>query len=167
MERAVLHRATARAAALGLTDAEAFAGASYLITRGGTVLGALVSGRATDARLDGHEKTCFQAIVLPGITTPDVVLTVGRWPWANEDCHGIVALGLLPSRPGVVEVGILYDGAARDAGRTEPVVLAWRRGQAPEIDFAATRRSAAAGATTLAEMRRLALGKRVSAPPSP
>ena len=154
MAEAVQRRALARAAAMGLNDAEVF-GTPSLIVRGATVIAALVSGRATDARLDGHEKTCFLAIVLPGAAVPDLLLTVGRWPWADENCHGYNLLGQLPGLPDAVRIGVIYDGAAPNATHTEPVVVLWREGRPLEVDFSATQRCASAGAATLAEMRRL------------
>ena len=149
-------RTLAQAGHDGLTELESL-GQPYALSRGIKVLGVLVSGRGTDARPEGHEKTCFVALVEPGRVSVSVLPTVGRGRWATNGCHGYTALGLLPSGPGQVRLGIIYDTDKQPL--TSPVVLAWLDGQQPAIDEAGTTACALRHATTIDEMRRSDCGK--------
>ena len=105
-------------------------------------------GRGNDGRMDGHAKTCFVTVVPVGAGTATSLLTVGRWPWATQDCSGYTGLGLLAPAADEMRIGILYDGSTG-----APVVLRWRPGGAPRVDFDATRLCDTAGTTTIAQMR--------------
>lgn len=148
---AAVRRGVARAAAAGLQDVQAL-GTPYTVRWRGRPLGAVVNGRGTDARLDGHEKTCFLAFVAPGAAEPAISLTSGRWPWARADCHGVIAIGALPDAVDGARIGVVYDGAIRGGTEIEPVVVRWGPGAMPAVDFAATRLVSDAGAETIAAM---------------
>ena len=139
-------------AASGLADTETL-GQPFALVRNGVTVAALVSGRGAEPRLDGHRMTCFVAIVPPGPGRPDFLLTVGQWPWANQNCQGYTAIGLLPEAAGWVRIAIVYDGSAPNTALSDPVVLRWRSGHAPTVDTEATRLCEMAGATTIEQMR--------------
>ncbi len=153
---ALLARVTAKVEQGGATDVEGL-GRPFLLSRNGTPIGAILPGRSLPAGSDDHMKTCFVALVEAGTQSVAVVPAPSRGSPGSAGCQGYTALGLLPSRPGTVRLGILYD--MTNPPLTVPVVLAWRDGQVPAVDIAGTAACGARHVTTIAAMRRPGCGR--------
>ena len=148
---ALLARVTAKVEQSGATDVEGL-GRPFVLLRNGTPIGAILPGRSLPAGSDDHVKTCFVALVEPSTQSVAVVPTLRQGNPGSAGCQGYTALGLLPSRPGTVRLGIIYDMVKPPL--TFPVVLAWRDGQVPAVDTAGTAACGARHVTTIAAMRR-------------
>jgi hypothetical protein len=149
-------RVTAKVEQGGATDVEEL-GKPFVLLQNGTPIGAILPGRSLPAGSDDHVKTCFVALVESGTQSVAVVPTPRQGNPGSAGCQGYTALGLLPSRPGTVRLGILYDMVKPPL--TFPVVLDWRDGQVPAVDTAGTAACGARHVTTIAAMRRPGCGR--------
>ena len=153
---APLARVTAKVEGGDATDVEGL-GKPFVLMRNGTPIGAILPGRSTAVGSGDRVRTCFVALVEPGTQSVAVLPTSGQGDLGSSGCQGYTALGLLPSRPGTVRLGILYDMVKPPL--TFPVVLVWRDGHVPAVDTAGTAACGGRHVTTIAAMRRPGCGR--------
>ena len=153
---ALLAHVTAKVEEGGATDVEGL-GKPFVLMRNGTPIGAILPGRSTAVGSGDRVRTCFVALVEPGAQSVAVLSASRQGDLGSAGCQGYTALGLLPSRPGTVRLGILYDMVKLPL--TFPVVLVWRDGHAPAVDTAGTAACGARHVTTIAAMRRPGCGR--------